>query len=290
MNHFQVLDGNPYFMKILYDLEAEISDSSARDYVADTIAAFVGLHSSTTDIWRRCWKLFRWKGTFLRNTAHTDSTNEELETGSPWTECAQAYILDEVAGLTVNSFRVQDSSLPSYDCSLLPSVVVKEPEGFDSSSIRLEATTVSEAVYEKVAKAFSRTASELRCKLNSVQAIAVAAGLDSNIAGVSPEDNVAGVLNNRTIAWALENALEKVRRRYTARGVPIVAPFHDVAHFLGPRWIWSYLNFELRRGNDDCSSTMVVRSHTMTTSLHLPFIGGFFYVKLKTPLSTTDKK
>lgn len=329
MNHFQVLDGEPHFMKKLCDLEAEISDSRAHSEVADTMAAFVALHSTggVVDETSSCTSslltarlLSKVKRTatylapmlealslegnyFLRISARQGNSNEERKTGSPWTEFVQVSILDQVAGLqqAVDSIHVHDSNLSCYDVSLLPSIVAKDQrQGSTAStngrdSIHLEATTVTEAVYNKLATVFDtgffpRSASELRCKLNSLPAVAAAAGLDPHPenSSMSPNNNcfIAGVLNNRTIAWAWDHAPESVRRRYIERGVPIVAASApDVAHSSGPYWMWSSLDFQLQNDEDP---RMVVRSHTLTTPLHLPFIGGFLYMKLLSPARVLD--
>jgi hypothetical protein len=206
----------------------------------------------------------------------------------------QATILQDVCGIDLqqhdDEIIVKDEVL---ECRTLkpwdrekpffhPAVVGRENE---DGSANLSIQTVSQPVYGTLGEFFdtgffSSTATKIRAKLNSPDAMLRAMGKDYEDVNV---ENIAALINNATIQWALEQPPESVRRRYLARGLPWVAG-PDRSHNNGPGWIWSGLSFDRR------TDAVEVRLHTMHTSVdhQIHFADGKLYMKLLSPARVLD--
>ena len=159
----------------------------------------------------------------------------------------------------------------------------------DDSYIKIE--TMSDPIYEKTDSLFdggffSNAMHELQCKFNSPQAVLEeSAGQKMPF---EPPKDFAKQLNEETIAWALENAPARVRRRYEQSGVRLV-PGEDITHHSGPSWIWSYLTYK-RSQTKDGRNCRKVHSHTMVTPTDhpIPAAGGKMYCKVLSPAKVLD--
>jgi hypothetical protein len=93
------------------------------------------------------------------------------------------------------------------------------------------------------------------------------------------------LIDNATIQWAFDHALESARLRCLAQGVPLVAG-PGRCHNNGPGWICSGLSFDRQQNK----AFVEVRSHTMHTLVDhpIPFADGKLYMKPLSPTRVLD--
>ncbi|CAB9519247.1 expressed unknown protein [Seminavis robusta] len=295
MNHFGFVGGETPIMKRFRDLPQEIDHRDAVREVAETIADFIDVHQTGDPISKnkllgRIDETTEYLKPLLTALQLEGSTHvgSDPTKGSPFVNKMQKELLSEHAlpKVTVsNEFRASWYLNPF---AKVPFFHPKVHSSKDYGSLEME--TYADPVHEKTdacfdAGFFSNTVHELRCKFNSPQAVLQAATGDDRVK-FDPCHNFAKDLNEKTLAWAMENAPTRVKRRYQQRGVQLV-PGDDINHSSGPSWIWSYMNYENDPQDPNCR---VVRSHTMATPTDhpIPAAGGKLYCKLLSPAKALD--
>lgn len=309
MNHFQFLEGKPHFMKQGRDLEPEISDQQALYEVSSTIVEFLDYHTlnqdnpAMYDIQSSLASRVQSSGKHLKPILDAMKLEGRIgnhhSKGSRWSEIVQKTILDNVYGIkNLGSHKINDEFHPSWKVQpdpdkpfFHPKVLVHEEN--ETNERKIELQTISQNIYEMLGELFdtgffSSAATEIRAKFNSPQAVCQV--LANNEIEISEKDNIediAGLINNMTIQWAIDSVPNAVRHRYEKRGVKLVAG-QDVCHNNGPGWIWSRLNYRRQECNGEKS--MVIQSHTMSTPTNhfIPTVQGKLYMKLLSPAKAMD--
>ena len=154
--------------------------------------------------------------------------------GTPWSEVAQQMHGGVLGSDASVSWHVIDAihSVSDINPVHLPFIwshCATPPGNGSRPACLINATTVTQpmrAVLDPFDTGFSLTAAtELRIKLSSRQALQLAAGMVPSRVNFTKTDvlpSLCGAINKKAYEWALSNAGAVARRRFEARGTPLV--------------------------------------------------------------------
>eukprot|EP01063_Lacrimia_lanifica_P013326 TRINITY_DN19960_c0_g1_i1.p1 TRINITY_DN19960_c0_g1~~TRINITY_DN19960_c0_g1_i1.p1 ORF type:complete len:544 (+),score=199.89 TRINITY_DN19960_c0_g1_i1:54-1685(+) len=152
----------------------------------------------------------------------------------------------------------------------------------------LNVTTVTQPVYATLDPLdtgfYYQSASELKTKLKSRQALLLAAGVPEdavNFTETDTEGRNCAVINNASYQWALQHAGETARARYERIGQPLEMGEDIFLSNVGPVWIYNSLKYEEAADR----SKVVVRAPSSHTPVDYPIksAAGYHYCKVLSP-------
>merc|ERR1711871_248144 len=158
----------------------------------------------------------------------------------------------------------------------------------NDKSCRINSTTVTQAIYSSLDSFdtgfYFTTASKLRVKLKSRQAMQLAGGTDPSMVNFTQTDVLpsnCAEINQRAYQWALNRSSEAARNRFSAKGQPLVMGQDIFKGNAGPLWIYNSLKYTAAPDN----SHVVVSapcSHT-PVDYSIKSAAGYHYCKLLSP-------
>jgi hypothetical protein len=152
----------------------------------------------------------------------------------------------------------------------------------------INVTTVTQPIYATLDSLdtgfYYQSASELRVKLKSRQALLMAAGVDPskiNFTVTDTEGYNCAEINNASYQWALQKASPKALERFQKIGEPLVMGKDIFLSNAGPAWIWNSMKY---KENDDKSDVVVSApcSHT-PVDYAIKAAAGYHYCKVLSP-------
>jgi len=130
------------------------------------------------------------------------------------------------------------------------------------------------------------SASEIKTKMSSRQAIQAAAGYKADFHNDDEVGNRCAEINEFSINWAYKHLSPAAKARYDEYGTKLVTgddlgPFNS-----GPFWIWHFMDYEESADH----STLTVRSPMMRTPLDylVKSAAGFHYCKVLSPFRAME--
>ena len=153
--------------------------------------------------------------------------------------------------------------------------------------------TVSQNVYDtgdSLDTGFiSTSASEIRAKLKSRQAIMEAVGYKNVDFNTTDGSSICRIINQQSYEWAKKNAGNKTLTRFEKFGVPMVMGEDKGPYNAGPLWIWTPLSLS-KTTNSSGGAILEVRAPMMRTptDYFIKASAGFHYCKLLSPARATE--
>lgn len=304
MTHFQFASGEPPALVKLRDLAPEISYEDAHTKVATYITAFMSLHTgdltaakiivsaiqSSEEFLAPIISAYTLEGFYqFKPPCYDNPPSSKCTYGCPWTEHAQI----TMGGLDGATLVDKDAFHPVYQIN---------PEHFPhilnncsqpNNSCTLRTVTVSQNVYDtgdSLDTGFVFTsASEIRAKLKSRQAVMEAVGYKNVDFNTTDGSSLCKIINEQSYEWAKRNAGNKTLSRFERFGVPMVMGEDKGPYNAGPLWIWTPLSLS-KTTNSSGGAILEVRAPMMRTptDYFIEASAGFHYCKLLSPARATE--
>ena len=305
MTHFQFASGEPPALVKARDLRPEISYDDAHKQIATLTTAFISLHTGDPTALKEIASAVQSSGEFLqplitayakegfyqfKPPCYDNPRTSKCTYGCPWTEYAQTIM----GGLSSTSTKVVDKDAfhPVYQINPihLPHILnnCSKPD-----NCILQTVTVSQNLYEtgdSLDTAFiSTSASEIKAKLKSRQAIMEAAGYKNVDFNTTDSPSICKVINQESYEWAKKNAGLSTLARFEKYGVPMVMGEDKGPYNAGPLWIWTPLS-RSKTTNTSGGAILEVRAPMMRTptDYFIKASAGFHYCKLLSPARATE--
>ena len=304
MTHLQFASGDPPPLVKLRDLKPEISYEEAHNTAATYITAFISLHTGDSSALKVITSAVQSSGEFLQPiiTAYTqegfyqfkppcynNAQSSKCTYGCPWTECAQTIM----GGLTEAKLVDKDAFHPVYQINPVHLPHILNNCSKPDNSCVLQTVTVSQNIYDKgddMDTGFiSTSASEIKAKLKSRQAIMEAAGYKNVDFNTSDGSSICKIINQASYDWAKNISGDKTLARFERFGVPMVMGEDKGPYNAGPLWIWTSLSLS-KATNSSGGAILEVRAPMMRTptDYFIKASAGFHYCKLLSPARATE--
>lgn len=299
LSHIQFASGpSPELVK-RFDLKPEISITDAHAILANFISSFIAVHMgnkmgmmpivdamhTTTDFFNSIIEAYEMEGFYgFKPPCYENPPSSACTLGSRWSEHAQ----EVMGGLTTASLNDTDAFHVVYHVNppYLPHVDTNCT--MPNKDCVVYTSTVTQNVYEKLDSLdtgfVSTSASEMRVKLKSRQAVMEAAGYKNVDFNTTDGASICKTINQAAYEWALKNAGSATLARFQKYGVRMVMGEDEGPYNEGPVWIWTALSYS--DGKDaNGRQTLVVRSVMMRTPTDYFVKGasGMHYCKLLSP-------
>ena len=304
LTHIQFASGPPPELVKLYDLKPEISITDAHAIVANFISSFIAVHMgdkvgmmpivdamhTTTAFFDPLIEAYKMEGFYgFKPPCDSNLPSSACALGSRWSEHAQ----EIMGGLTIASLNDTDAFHIVYHVNPAYLPHVNTNCTVPSKDCVLDTSTVTQNVYEILDSLdtgfVSTSASEMRVKLKSRQAVMEAAGYRNVDFNTSDGASLCKTINQAAYDWALKNAGNATVARFQKYGVRMVMGEDEGPYNEGPVWIWTALSYS--NGKDASGRrTRVVRSVMMRTptDYFVKAVSGMHYCKLLSPARATE--
>ena len=256
MNHYQFAgEGQPPFLVKQNDIQAEISDSDARDKITSLLLSFMKISMNQADSTDKA--LIQTQLTYTSSIlsplvdaltlegyyyflppCYKTSDNKSCTMGTKWSQTSQ-----QIMGSLNYTIRNIDLFFPASQVmpDPLPHILNNCFSPFVDNCI-LNTSTVSEAVYNEQVENDSSlepiAATEIKSKLSSRQSILFAATGIKYDFKVTDGGNLCGDINNEALKYAFKTAPKATLSRYNTIGRKLtIGADIDMSNF-GPLWIW----------------------------------------------------
>ena len=301
LSHIQFASGPPPKLVLERDLRPEISQSDAHDILANFISSFITVQignnrrigmmplvdasHTTLKFLEPIIAAYKMEGLYhLKRPCNDDPHTPACAVGSKWSERAQGIM----GGLTKATVNDTDQFHPVYQLNPIHLPHVNSKCSTPDSSCVLQTNTVTQNVYETLdgldTGFFSTSASEMRVKMKSRQAIMEGAGYKNVDYNTSDGSSLCKEINQAAYLWALNSTANGTAQRFQKYGVKMVMGEDMGPYNAGFIWIWTPMSYS--DGKDASGrQTRVVRAPTMRTSLGFPvgIAAGMHYCKLLSP-------
>jgi hypothetical protein len=256
MNHYQFAgEGQPPFLVKQNDIQAEISDSDARDKITSLLLSFMKISMNQTEdsdktliqtqltytssILSPLVDAFLLEGNYHFIPPCYKSNTSNCNYGSKWITTANSIIATpRVKTFVINEFRPVQN-LPPH----LPSIANNCTVPYQCV---LNCSTITDNIYA-TGESFDTAlqpiaASEMRAKFSSRQKILNAA-TGGQIFDFNQTDggNLCADINDYSLKLALKNSPALTSQRYTQKGKQLVMGSDIGSLDAGPLWIWTAL-------------------------------------------------
>lgn len=298
-NHWSFASGTPPAFVQSNDLRAEISSDAAHETIAQVITDFMGIQMGDGSGLNDLTKMVQTSGQFLapivsalqlegfyhfKPPCYDNPQTSSCLYGNPWTEKAQVMMggVNNATLLVTDAFHPVDQINPVH----LPNVW-NNCTGYQSQCV-LNVTTVTENVYDLLDgldTGFSHiSASEMRAKMKSRQAVMEAAGFGNVDFNVTDAPNICSQINQQSYQWAVDNSASNTISRFQQYGLPMIMGNDLGPYNAGPLWIWTSMSYT------NSSNGLVVQAPMMKTPIpyFISFSAGFHYCKLLSPARAVE--
>ena len=304
MTHFQFASGEPPSLVKLRDLAPEISYEDAHTTVATYITAFMSIHTGDSSAAKVIVSAVQSSKEFLgpiiaayalegfyqfKPPCYDNPPSSKCTYGCPWTEHAQV----TMGGLTDARLEDKDAFHPVYQINPVHLPHILNNCSQPNSSCIIQTVTVSQNVYD-AGDGFdtgfiSTSASEIRAKLKSRQAIMEAVGYKNVDFNTTDGSSLCKIINQESYEWAKKNAGSETLLRFEKFGVPMVMGEDKGPYNAGPLWIWTPLSLS-KTTNSSGGAVLEVSAPMMRTptDYFIKASAGFHYCKLLSPARATE--
>ena len=302
MSHFQFASGDPPPSIKELDLKPEISTNQAHATVASIVLDFVNvtLYSNPSALKSLTSRVtntgvffapivlaYQWEGSYhFKPPCYENPPSSNCTIGSKWTEQAMKTIggLKTAKLVDTDAFHPADELFPTFHH---PQIFNKCASPTTSCVVNL--SSVSENVYAKddtkVDDGRSPTsASEIKAKLKSRQAVMEAAGYQNVSFNISDAPQFCRIINQVAYEYAFNTSSSTAVNRFKKFGVPMVMGTDRGS--LGNGAIWIYTPMEYKQNIDSSGRDILeVISIQLKTDVKylVPIFAGIHYCKLLSP-------
>lgn len=300
VSHLQFASGDPPSLVKARDLRPEMSDTDAHEVIATFISAFISVHMgdkigmmplvdashATSVFFTPIIAAYEMEGSYaLKPPCNSKPPGPACAIGSHWSEHAQQIM----GGLTTAWLNDTDSFHPVWQINPVHLPHVRTNCSSPTSSCHIKTVTVTQNVYDPIDKLDTgfvpTSASEMRVKLKSRQAVMVAAGYKNITFNETDGGSICQTINQAAYEWARKNAAKDTLARFDKYGVKIVPGTDQGPYNEGPVWIWKPLAYSNGKDPKTGRQTLEVRSVMMRTPLAygIKAAAGMHYCKLLSP-------
>lgn len=300
MNHMDAASGDPPFMVKQRDLKSEISEEQAHSILANLTAAFIALQlgdssqadlieeyvTATREMVQPLMTAFEQEGFYsFKPPCYNNLQTPACTLGSPWVSTTAQGIMANLPEGKVNN---TDTFHPVWQVNPSHFPHILQNCSSPSTSCVVKSVTVTQNVYEVLDSLdtafFPISATEMRVKMSSRQAMMQAAGYGVLDFNKTDGGSVCQTINQASYKWALDNAGKNALARFSKFGEPMVMGRDKGPYNIGPLWIWKPLEYKEvvdSAGNKENQ----IRSIMMRTPLDyaVKLVKGFHYCKLLSP-------
>ena len=302
MSHMQFASGNPPILVKDKDLRPEISYKQAHQEVAALVSAFISLHLGQQSSFTTLSQSVENAGVFMKPIldaflvegyhnfkppCNSNPPSPLCTVGSQWSEHAQIIMggdaLENIHILDSDAFHPVDQIDPVH----LPHI--DNNCSAPNNACVLHTSTVTQNVYDELDKFDTGTvpisASEMRVKMSSRQAMMEAAGYKNVNFNSSDGSSLCKVINQNSYDWALNSSSLTTKSRFQKYGVPYIMGEDEGPYNIGPLWIWDPLKYEKISNSSGGTVAVEIRSPMLRTPLDffIKVSAGFHYCKLLSP-------
>ena len=299
MSHMQFASGDPPPLVKDRDLRPEITEEQAHTAVASLVNTFVSLHLGDSQSFSKLSKAVEATEAFMqpiltafelegyhnfKPPCNSNPPSSACQVGSQWSSRAQ----EIMGGLKVARLNDTDQFHPVDQINPVHLPHIHNNCSSPTPQCLLQTGTVTQNIYDDLDKfdtAFVPiSASEMRVKMSSRQAVMEAAG-DKNVNfNTSDGFSICRVINENSYSWALSSASNTTVARFQKHGEPYVMGEDEGPYNAGPLWIWDHLKYK-KTVNSSGDDVIDIRSPMMRTPLdfYIKVSAGFHYCKLLSP-------
>ena len=304
LSHMQFASGNPPLLVKDRDLKPEISYDDAHTALANITKAFISIQlaGSKTDLQfidkvvnetktfvQPLIKAYEMEGsTHFNPPCNNNPPGPTCTTGCPWSEEAQRIM----SGLG-NQVIDKDEFHPVYQIPV-PLPKIKNNCSTYSKSCLLNTSSVSQCIYVEGDKLvdtsfFATSATEIRCKMSSRQAVMEAAGMKNIDFNTTDGGSLCKIINEASYEWALKNSGANSVARFMKLGEHMIFGKDKGPYNAGPLWIWNPLEYK-HITNSAGRKVVEVSSPMMRTptDFKIKLTAGFHYCKLLSPAKAME--
>lgn len=299
MNHMQIASGDPPAFVKQFDLQAEISSETAHAILGKITAGFISLQlndksqvsviegyvEKTSKIVQPLFNAFEMEGFYhFKPPCYDNPPSPACTLGSKWSSMAQSIMADLPEGTVTDT----DTFHPVWQINPVHLPHLLNSCSSPSQSCALKSVTVTQNVYEALDKLdtafFPVSASEIRVKLKSRQAMMQAAGYGTLDFNKTDSGSICQQINEASYKWALANAGASTAARFNKYGQPMIMGEDKGPYNAGPLWIWKALEYNKKKDSSG-NEVIVVQSIMMRTPVDyfIKASSGFHYCKLLSP-------
>ena len=298
MNHMDIASGDPPSLVKQKDLKSEISEEEAHGILANLTAAFIATQfggssqvniideyvTATGKMVQPLMTAFEQEGFYNFKPPCNDNPKSSACTlGSPWVATAQTIMADLPEGKVDNV----DTFHPVWQINPIHLPHILQNCSISSASCVVQSVTVTQNVYSMFdtldTAFFPVSATEMRVKMSSRQAMRQAAGYGVLEFNKTDGGSICQVINQASYKWALDNAGKNALARFNKFGEPMMMGADKGPYNVGPLWIWKAL--EYKEVTDSAGQKEEEVRSVMMTPLDYPIklSRGFHYCKLLSP-------
>ena len=305
MSHFQFASGEPPLLVKDFDLKPEISYNDAHNNISFVVDAFISASLGNSTSRTALKALVNDTGTFLepilkayekegfynfKPPCYENPPSPACTVGCPWTEVSVA----SMGGSRVPNVNDADAFHPADE--IFPAIHHPKITGTCSAplpSCVVNLTSVSQNIYEELDKAdtglVATSASEIRGKMKSRQAMMEAAGISNVSFNTSDNFSICRMINMQAYTWAMSIADSRTVTRFYQYGVPMVMGEDLGPYNNGAIWIWTPLRYTDAK-NSTGGDIVEIRSGTLRTPIDyiLKGFAGMHFCKLLSPARVTE--
>ena len=298
MTHMQFASGDPPPMVKERDLRPEISEAQAHTAVASLVNTFISLHLGdpqslsvlskaveTTELFMQpIITAFELEGYYNFKPPCNSQPPSSCLLGSMWSSRAQ----EIMGGLKEAWVNNTDQFHPVYQLNSVHFPHISNNCSSPTHQCVLQTGTVTQNVYDELDDFDTGfvpiSASEMRVKMSSRQAIMESAGYRNVNFNTSDGFSICKVINEESYNSALKNASNTTAARFQKFGEPYVMGDDEDPYNIGPVWILNPLKYKKTVGSTG-NDVVEIRSPMLRTPLdfYIKVIAGFHYCKLLSP-------
>ena len=299
MSHMQFASGDPPQLVKDRDLRPEISYEQAHKAVASVVKAFFELHLGRSGSFSIIAKAVDNTGLFMvpivtafelegyhnfKPPCNGNPPSQACTLGSKWSEHAQ----DIMGSLKEAILNDSDAFHPVWQINPVHLPHIMNKCSSPTKGCMLQTKSVTQNIYDELDKMDTGyvpiSASEMRVKMSSRQAIMEAAGYPNVNFNTSDGSSICKIINQASYNWALLNASKITVMRFQKFGEPYVMGEDEGPYNAGPLWIWDPLRYH-KTQNSSNDDIIEIRSPMMRTptDYFLKPAAGFHYCKLLSP-------
>ena len=298
MSHMEFASGDPPSFIKDRDLRPEITYEQAHQAVASLVTAFFEFHLDQTSSLSVISTAVDSTGLFMapivtafelegyhnfKPPCNDNPPSQACTLGSKWSEYAQVVM----GGLKEAVVNDSDAFHPVWDVFSTYHPRIMNSCSSPIKGCILQTTTVTQNVYNELDKMDAAmvpiSASEMRVKMSSRQAIMEAAGYPNVNFNTSDGYSICKVINQASYNWALSNASQTTVMRFQKFGEPYIMG-EDKGPYSEEVWVWDPLDYH-KTQNSSGDDIVEVSSPMMRTSKDyiLPDLAGQHYCKALSP-------
>ena len=257
MNHMNTASGKPSDFILKNDIQSEINETIAHQQLAlracdyiymlltnQTTSPLLEYNLNQTKYFSQPYlAASKLEGSYHFLPPCDNQTNDQCEIGSPWSAYGQKIMsgLNDTVQMNVSDEFHVVYKIPEHFAHLDNNCSTIKP----LNNCVLNVHTVTQNVYDVIddfdTGEMPSAADEMRVKLISRQVLLQAADGKPHDFNQTDDQSLCGLINQYALNWALDNAGDRTKERYTRIGKQMIIGDDIGPLNAGPLWIWTPL-------------------------------------------------